>query len=615
MNIRTSLAATAAVAAGLSLIGGGAANAHPLGNFSVNHLNALTFETTGISNAAIIDIAEIPSTQAFPDVDSDGNGLASSAELSGYSVAQCTALAAAQSVRVDGSVVPFIVTSSSFTYAAGSAGISTSRLECGLVAATELSSRSRVEFVDAFEEDRVGWHEITAVGNGIALVDSPVASVSVTDGLRTYPVDLLSSPMDVRQVSLDIQPDASVRAASSVGSATPAASADGSTASVGGSADAAIDRVGAYSSRFGSINRAFDRLIGERDLTLGVGLLAVALALVLGASHALLPGHGKTVMAAYIAGRQGSARDAVMVGATVTATHTGGVLLLGMALTVSSSLAGEVVLGWLGVSSGVLVAGLGVALLIGLLRRRAAGQPAQLHGHSHSGRFGHRHDHGNHHAGHGHDHDHDDHHAGHGHNHDHDDHDAGHGHDHDHGDHDAGHGHDHDHDDHHSHHRELVGVGGGGERAEVGASNRSLEHAVQSESLVRHHHTHEEHDHVHEPEPARPYSRRGLVAMGIAGGLVPSPSALIILLSAIALGRTAFGALLVVAYGLGMAATLTLAGIALVVIRNRYQDRLEAGTGRVNSISRRWLAVAPYATATLVVIVGIGLTIRSTSML
>ena len=61
-----------------------------------------------------------------------------------------------------------------------------------------------------------------------------------------------------------------------------------------------------------------------------------------------------------------------------------------------------------------------------------------------------------------------------------------------------------------------------------------------------------------------PVSRRGLIGMGVAGGLVPSPSALIVLLSAIALGRTAFGVLLVVGYGLGMAATLTLAGLFLV---------------------------------------------------
>ena len=107
-------------------------------------------------------------------------------------------------------------------------------------------------------------------------------------------------------------------------------------------------------------------------------------------------------MAAYIAGRQGTARDAVIVGATVTATHTGGVLLLGLALTISSSLAGETVLGWLGVMSGLLIAGLGASLLIGSIRRR----PSLLHaGHSHGGHSHHGHRHHHHHhgpGGHGH---------------------------------------------------------------------------------------------------------------------------------------------------------------------------------------------------------------------
>ena len=103
--------------------------------------------------------------------------------------------------------------------------------------------------------------------------------------------------------------------------------------------------------------------------------------------------------------------------------------------------------------------------------------------------------------------------------------------------------------------------------------------------------------------------------MGVAGGLVPSPSALIILLSAIALGRTAFGAVLVLAYGLGMAITLTLAGIALVVLRDRYQRRMQNSSGRLHSTITRWVAIAPYATATLVMVVGIGLTVRSLALL
>lgn len=99
--------------------------------------------------------------------------------------------------------------------------------------------------------------------------------------------------------------------------------------------------------------------------------------------------------------------------------------------------------------------------------------------------------------------------------------------------------------------------------------------------------------------------------MGIAGGLVPSPSALVVLLSAIALGRTLFGVVLVVAYGIGMAGTLTLAGIALVRVRDRYAHRV---SGRSSVWAKRWSRLVPFATATLIIVVGAGLIIRSLAL-
>ena len=111
-------------------------------------------------------------------------------------------------------------------------------------------------------------------------------------------------------------------------------------------------------------------------------------------------------------------------------------------------------------------------------------------------------------------------------------------------------------------------------------------------------------------------SRGALVGMGIAGGLVPSPSALIVLLSAIALGRTAFGILLVVGYGVGMAATLTAAGLLLVRVRDRYQHRAAGRAGRrLGRAAMRWQRVMPFFTATLVLFVGLGLALRSVAQI
>jgi nickel/cobalt transporter (NicO) family protein len=514
------------VSVGFLALGASPAAAHPLGNFSVNHLNRLSFNSVGVVDDVIIDTAEIPTAQAESQIDRDGDGTATPSELQSFALERCSAFNAATTLRIDGDPVGFAVTSTSFSYNPGQAGLQISRLECRLEAIADLTSTHAVQFSDGYLPDRIGWKEINAVASAIEIVNSPVPLTSVTNGLSVYPVDLLNSPMDVRDATFNLQPASSANAPASTAQPTRKFAATHS-----GFWSGAVDR----------IQRTFDDLIGRRELTLSVGFLAIGLALILGASHALLPGHGKTVMAAYIAGRQGSVRDAVIVGATVTGTHTGGVLLLGLALTLSTSLAGESVLGWLGVTSGVMIAGLGLGLLWNALKHRGG-----LFGHGHSHAYGFD-------DGHHHEHDH--------HEHDHHEHDH---HEHDHHDHDHGHGH-HGHD-HHGHD----------------------------------HHSHDEPKHV---------SRRGLIGMGIAGGLVPSPSALVILLSAIALGRTWFGVLLVVGYGVGMAGTLTAAGVLMVRVRDRYRGR--GNSGRLATATRRWRVAAPYFTAGLVTIVGLGLAVRS----
>jgi ABC-type nickel/cobalt efflux system permease component RcnA len=95
--------------------------------------------------------------------------------------------------------------------------------------------------------------------------------------------------------------------------------------------------------------------------------------------------------------------------------------------------------------------------------------------------------------------------------------------------------------------------------------------------------------------------------MGVAGGLVPSPSALVVLLGAIALGRTVFGVLLVLGYGLGMAATLTAAGLLLIRMRDKLdRPSVRARLGGLTRLS----ALVPILTACLVVLVGLSLASR-----
>jgi nickel/cobalt transporter (NicO) family protein len=458
--------------------------AHPLGNFSVNQAIGLDLYPDRVAVTAIVDLAELPTLQERPAVDANGDGKVSAAESTGYNTRVCNAMAKAVALRVDGHRVQWSVRPARFEYRPGSAGLHTSRISCAFDAAADLKRSAMVDLVNGYRADRIGWREITAAGHGVHIVNPSVPVSSVSDSLRSYPADLLGSPLDQRSARLHVEPGD------------------------GPSAGAAIHlSQGDPVSRWvAEADRTLERLVGGH-LTPLVGALAVVLALVLGAAHAALPGHGKTVMAAYIAGRRGRPRDALTVGAIVTLTHTGGVLVLGLLLTATASLAGEAVLSWLGVASGALVAAVGVAMLVGVLRRRASA----------------------------------------------DDH----------------HGHSHDHD----HHRHS------------------------------HDHGHDHHGHSHS-HPSRRARRLSLAGMGIAGGLVPSPSALIVLLGAVGLGRTAFGVLLVLAHGAGMAAMLTAAGLVLVRVRDRWASRPRRTLARL-------AALAPTGTAALVLCVGLGLAGRA----
>jgi nickel/cobalt transporter (NicO) family protein len=325
---------------------------------------------------------------------------------------------------------------------------------------------------------------------------------------------------------------------------------------------------GPIAEALAALDRVFTGLVGTEALTVPLGLLAVLLATVLGAGHALIPGHGKTVMAAYLAGRRGRPRDALIVGATVTVTHTLGVLVVGLLLSVFSVLTGEGVLAWLGLASGLLIVLVGTRLLGSAWHTYRTGESSG-HGHGH-GHFGHGHGHG------------------------HEDgrvHEGGHD---DGNEHERRDGHEREREDGHGR-RDGDGDGDGG--GHIGHEHPAGE--SRQVALMERKHP--------ERRGGGARSRGGLVGLGVAGGLVPSPSALIVLLGAIALGRTWFGIALVLAYGIGMAGTLTVTGLLLVKLTGRLDRLATAGGGAVTRLS----ALTPIGTAAVVVLLGLGLTVRS----
>ncbi|GIE77127.1 hypothetical protein Aph02nite_30770 [Actinoplanes philippinensis] len=664
-------AAAAAVAVAAVVVWPAApAQAHPLGRFSVNQYAGLTLRPDRIEVDAVVDVAELPTLQDRTRADTDGDGTLSASERAGYAAAECARFAEGFTATVDGQRVTWAESSPVYEVVPGAGGLDTSRLECGLSAAAGIAA-SRPDGVtearidNGYRADRVGWREITATGTGVRLSSSTVPAESVTGRLSAYPQDLLMSALDVRTATIrvggapppgsapDANPGSTSNAAdgSNSAGADPISAAELDTGIVDPNA-AAAQRAGATAGPDGpgflaAAQQRVETVLGGRLTPVVVGL-AFLLAVLLGAGHAVLPGHGKTVMAAYFAGRRGRIRDALAVGGTVTLAHTGAVLLVGLLLSTSTALAGERVLAMLGVASGALVVLVGVSMLVSI--RRSGTLESHTHTHTDKARRSESthshdlHDHDAHdHAPHHHDpHDHIS--ASHSqHKHDSHSHDTlDHG-SHQHALHDDGQPErnqygltQYEHSQHESAQHESAQHGSAQHGADQhgagqhgGGQGERLEHEhapAMSGELDEHLHGHRHgflrghshgHSHVQDGRSGRLRRRLGLAGIGLAGGLVPSPSALVVLLGAIGLGRAGLGVALVIAYGLGMAATLTAVGLLLVVAQNRLGHLINTRGwasrwgGAISRISGRIATGAPTVTAALVVIVGLGIGLRA----
>ncbi|MBL1099782.1 nickel transporter [Streptomyces coffeae] len=499
-------------AAALVVLPAGSASAHPLGNFTVNRYDGLVVAPGQLRVDHVEDLAEIPSSQARPEIDRDGDGSLAAREVNAWAARRCASAARGAQLTIDGRAVPVRAAHSTGHTRRGQAGLPTLRVECRLTAALARGERTAVSYRPKDIGTGPGWREMTAQGDRMTLSGAGVPEDSASRRLTGYPGDQLSSPPDQRSVTLRARP----------GGPALAASPD--------------DEEEAKGVASGMLPRGVDRwtealtsMVARHDITFGFALTAFATAVLLGAMHAMAPGHGKTMMAAAAAaGGRSALRDVVVLGASVTVTHTMGVFALGLMVTAGSAAAPSVI-SWLGIASGLLVSAAGARLLRKALRRRR--------------QLSHEHHHHGHEHGHTHDHEH--------------------SHSHDHG---HGHTHTHDHGDGHTHTHEL-----------------------------------------------RP-TLRGTVLLGFAGGLVPSPSAVIVLVGAAALGQAWFGFLLVLAYGLGLALTLTLAGFAVVRLGHRAAERLSArraaATGRAHRLLGALHRASPVGTAAVVLALGCGLVLR-----
>lgn len=259
----------------------GTAQAHPLGNFTVNQYDGLVVAAHELRVDHVEDLAEIPAAQAEPSVDRDGDRKLSPAELDTWSAARCTSAADRTRLTANGQRARLTTASHRAQVRPGQAGLNTLRVECRLTAALP-AGRSTLTFHTP-DAQGPGWREITARGDRTTLKASDVPEQSTSQRLTNYPQRLLSSPPSDTSATLTAAPGGPPLAADK-----PA----GGAASV---LPRGADRW----------TQALTGLVARHHLTFGFALLALATALLLGAVHALAPGHGKTLMAAAAAARGG----------------------------------------------------------------------------------------------------------------------------------------------------------------------------------------------------------------------------------------------------------------------------------------------------------------------
>ena len=246
-------------------------------------------------------------------------------------------------------------TAQSLALVPGQAGLETTRIEATFVAdlPSTASDAGQLTFRNDYASDRLGWREIVvANGPDVSIDNSAALAVDQSNALRVYPNDLLSSPLDERTVTVAYQ--LSPGAPASTGERAPIGSGPA------------------------GIGQRLEEIVNGGTLSTGGLLLALLAAAGWGAVHALSPGHGKTVVGAYLVGSRGTPRHALFLGLTVTITHTAGVIALGLVILFASrTILPEQLYPWLSLVSGLLVAVLGLTIL----RQRLMGLPAFGHHH------------------------------------------------------------------------------------------------------------------------------------------------------------------------------------------------------------------------------------------
>jgi nickel/cobalt transporter (NicO) family protein len=503
-----------------------------LGNFTINQYCGLKVTDAALAVHYVVVFGQLPALRELHLADADGNGVTSQEERDAYVGRMAPGFAENLKLRVNGVSVPLhaIHWVSSLPVEQGGFSLRVDVDFAATLPVAPVGGSATLEFENENYAGRLGWHEIVVEpASGIALFDSNAFSTSLTNGLKdalqSLPAD---GPLDERAVHLSFSDGPMPPHAQPLSRRGNGGMPATTTASP---VFAAKTSAGAETAWITLHTRRLVDAISGPTLEPRVLLLALLGALLLGAVHALSPGHGKTIVGAYLIGSRGTPRHAAFLGAIVTITHTLGVFALGFAtLYASRFIVPERLFPILSLVSALLILGMGIVLLV---QRSRIARGALSSGESSSfGPF-----------------------------------------------------------------QPISPV-----VAAVG-SPRGYVFAPTSTGLDPTLHSHGGGPlHSHLPPGARgeKVTWKSLLALGISGGLVPCPSAMVLLLAAVALNKTAYGMLLVVAFSFGLAITLTVVGLAFLYARNRFSG---PGTGS------RWTQVLPVLSAVTITALGIALCI------
>jgi ABC-type nickel/cobalt efflux system permease component RcnA len=514
-----------------------------LGDFSINQYCGLQLRPDQVQLHYVAVLGQLPALRELHRADTDGDGITSQAERDAYVQALAPAIAAQLALTLDGRPLPLQATAWHSSLPSEQTGFSLrldidfrAALPPAVAGAGNSGAVRRLTLANTNFAGKIGWHEmVVQAAPGLAVFDTNAFSSSLTGGLSQALQALpASGPLDERSLHLRFVagavPSGAVALGARPGEPGQAAAGVAAPPDASLSADPGNPMAGQGSSPWlqRQTRRLID-LISSPSVPPGVLLLALAAAAFLGALHAFAPGHGKTIVGAYLVGSRGTPRHAIFLGLTVTLTHTLVVFAFGLAtLAASRFLMPERLFPMLSLVSGLLVFGMGAVMLVQrwrgarvALARLLPGRPALAYAPG------------------------------------------------------LALDHDHDHRDDHSH-----------------------DHPTAPAHL--HRHSHGGFSHSHAPPGAAGdgagVSWRGLLALGVSGGLLPCPSAMVLLLAAVALNKTGYGLLLVLAFSLGLAVTLSLVGMAFLYARNRFAGRLGHSA---------WVPLMPALSACLVT--GLGL--------